>query len=1012
MLPFGRSAAFNWSQLNSNGRMVVQRALTWAGNLDVISKSMLMVVVNPAGLTSQETARRQLFESWGYMVTLIDQSDSQANFDNAVSVNPVAYVSEEIDSAELFGKLNDTIIGVINEDAGMVADLALSQNHLLQNLAQVDITDNSHYITEPFAIGLLDFVAASQPVHMLSGTGASGLWTLGQGFDGIGNWEPSLAVIETGGILWGGGSAAGRRVQLPWGGDSFDVDQLNDDGRTIMRRAIEWASTELGGGPPLAHWKFDESGGANALDSIAVHHGSLANGPSWSAGLVDGALEFDGVDDRVDVVADAGLDNLFDGGATLSGWVYASGWGEAGFGRIADKSDAENPAAGWLLSLDGTDQAINFDVAFSGGSGRWQSPAGSISLNTWHHVTLVYNSKSTLNDPVIYIDGVVQILTESAAPSGTVNLDQAHDLTLGNHSAASTRTFDGRLDDIRLYDRMLSTSQVIELAQRPGPVAHWRLDDGAGNKAFDYVGGHDGKLEKGPIWVEGVLKGGLLLDGKDEYVKADKFDVVGSGITMMGWFNAALLDNAEAGLISKAEGIADADTWWQLGTIDDGGDRYVAGWVKAGGTTTRIEDASTGLVVDQWYHAAATYDSVSGTMRLYLDGVEVASRAHAAGGDIDTDSNLQVALGANADKRNFFDGQIDDMRVYNYPLSADHILAIYEDVEVPGLVNYHERTQTWKPDDEKAWEVMDLGEYGVPADAVVEIAILNKKDKEELWGGVRAVGSVLDRRVELNEAENRGFDVVTMHVQADADGMIEYYAEKMNEINFVLLGYWTGTSYSELFTEFAADADNTWVAEDVGSYGLAANQIAEIAMFNKRESSEYLAGLRSQGSTQQRRFDLKEAESGGIDALSMMVNTGAAATIEVFAESSSDIQFYVLGYWSSPPGTYTEIGGSTGQVGTDATWKATDVSGFGIPAEAVAQFVISNESDNSKNKLGLREYESSQVRVIELHEAESGGADFATMHVNVDDESRIEWYAQSGDSDNFFYPVGWWVLSP
>ena len=172
----------------------------------------------------------------------------------------------------------------------MVADLALSQNHLLQNLAQVDITDNSHYITEPFAIGLLDFVAASQPVHMLSGTSASGLWTLGQGFDGIGNWEPSLAVIETGGILWGGGSAAGRRVQLPWGGDSFDVEQLNDDGRTIMRRAIEWASTEPGGGPPLAHWKLDERGGANALDSIAAHHGSLANGPSWSAGLVDGAL--------------------------------------------------------------------------------------------------------------------------------------------------------------------------------------------------------------------------------------------------------------------------------------------------------------------------------------------------------------------------------------------------------------------------------------------------------------------------------------------------------------------------------------------------------------------------------------------------------------------------------------------------------------------------------------------------------------------------------------------------
>jgi hypothetical protein len=132
----------------------------------------------------------------------------------------------------------------------------------------------------------------------------------------------------------------------------------------------------------------------------------------------------------------------------------------------------------------------------------------------------------------------------------------------------------------------------------------------------------------------------------------------------------------------------------------------------------------------------------------------------------------------------------------------------------------------------------------------------------------------------------------------------------------------------------------------------------------------------------------------------------------VFAESKDEVEFYVLGYWSKPPGSYVEIGASVGQVSQDATWKSTDVSVFGIPPEAVVQFVISNQRGNSKSKLGLREYESSQIRVIELQEAESGGSDFATMHVNVDDESRIEWYAGSGDNDNFFYPVGWWILPP
>ena len=49
-------------------------------------------------------------------------------------------------------------------------------------------------------------------------------------------------VLETGWELYGGGAAAGRRVQLPWGQDGFDVSQLKKKGQTIMQRSIEWAA--------------------------------------------------------------------------------------------------------------------------------------------------------------------------------------------------------------------------------------------------------------------------------------------------------------------------------------------------------------------------------------------------------------------------------------------------------------------------------------------------------------------------------------------------------------------------------------------------------------------------------------------------------------------------------------------------------------------------------------------------------------------------------------------------
>ena len=55
-------------------------------------------------------------------------------------------------------------------------------------------------------------------------------------------WKPALGVIEVGGELSGGGTAAGRRVQLPWGDSDFDISALNAEGRSIMKRAIEWAA--------------------------------------------------------------------------------------------------------------------------------------------------------------------------------------------------------------------------------------------------------------------------------------------------------------------------------------------------------------------------------------------------------------------------------------------------------------------------------------------------------------------------------------------------------------------------------------------------------------------------------------------------------------------------------------------------------------------------------------------------------------------------------------------------
>ena len=202
--------------------------------------AVLMVMLDKASPTAQETARKTLMETWGYTVTTISDGESQAAFDTAVALNDVAYVSEEISSGSLGTKLTGACIGVVNEEADLHDELGMSSAYSSFTSTDIDITNTSHYITSPFGSGSLA-ITTSQELRVLSGTVAAGSQTLAE--------QPSssnitLAVIEAGGTLTSppGGTAAGRRVKTPWGGNSYDFNGLNADGKLMMRRAIEWAT--------------------------------------------------------------------------------------------------------------------------------------------------------------------------------------------------------------------------------------------------------------------------------------------------------------------------------------------------------------------------------------------------------------------------------------------------------------------------------------------------------------------------------------------------------------------------------------------------------------------------------------------------------------------------------------------------------------------------------------------------------------------------------------------------
>jgi len=586
--------------------------------------NLLLVVADEGILTAEEEDRKTLIESWGYTVNLIDVDDSQAAFDTAVANNDVVYLSDAITESALGAKLTAAAIGIVSEAIDMRTELGFAGSTANSSRDEIDIIDNTHSITSGFALGLTTITNSLQQFTYFFTDTAPGQQVLAETSHLGPQYKTSFVTLESGAELWGGGTAAGKRVQLPWGDGSFDINSLNADGMTLLQRSIEWAAGSVGASTgPIAHWKLDDGTGQTAIDSEGGHHGTLENEPDWVSGQLDGALDFDGDDDYVDLTSDAELTDVFDGGATVMAWIYPNSWGENGYGRIFDKSSsASSTGDGWVIRMN-TDNGgiVNFGQGFTSGRGWWKVPNGSINLNTWQHVAVAYDASSTGNDPVIYLDGSPVLVTRVDTPSGAIRSDSSINLRLGNHAGGASHTFEGAIDDARIYDRMLSAAEVAELMSSSGtlPIAHWKMDETSGVDAFDSVGGHDGTLVNGPTWDTGKLDGALDFDGSDDYVNVPHDPTLSLSNTMSftAWINASSFGSTYQTILAKDDG-------------GSGSNYYFGTWQKelvfgffSGGLFREVFTTGLNLQAGTWYHLGATFDDAANTVRLYVDGAEV-----------------------------------------------------------------------------------------------------------------------------------------------------------------------------------------------------------------------------------------------------------------------------------------------------------------------------------------------------------------------------------------------------
>ncbi len=412
----------------------------------------------------------------------------------------------------------------------------------------------------------------------------------------------------------------------------------------------------------VGYWKLDEGTGlTNADSSPNGENGTPVNSPTLSddyppsiAFADAGSLLFNGTNQYITVPTTKALPN-YATPRTLSVWAKTNT--TTGNHMIA-AFGVTGAARSFFIGQFGTTLEVggySYDIT---------APNFWVDTN-WHHLVATYDGKVGK----VYADGT---LVASGAENWE-NLTPPLSCTIGNYINNTGFPWSGNIDDVRIYDRALTATEVANLAtgSTPGLVGYWKLDESASPSIDSSYSGISGTWENSPAFsatrpsvINAVSDpGSLLLNGVNQYVNLGNPSALPTGAhprTICAWAKAGSTATGYRMIASYGSvGVSEAMFIGMYGTTLVGGgyenDLSVPGFWDA-----------------NWHFIALTYDGT--TANLYADGVLQASAAKTW--------NLvpnafyigeQIAPSPYYNTAQYWNGNIDNVRIYNRALSGTEI---------------------------------------------------------------------------------------------------------------------------------------------------------------------------------------------------------------------------------------------------------------------------------------------------------------------------------------------------
>ena len=432
----------------------------------------------------------------------------------------------------------------------------------------------------------------------------------------------------------------------------------------------------LSGVAMMADYKFENGDATDSSDR--QQNGAVNGGVTFaSPGQVDGAAAtFDGVNGYVQIPVEVAND------FSIAFWMKTTSAGGAGTQWWAGNGLVDGEVAG--AAADFGTSLVGTKVAFGVGNPDTTIISMSdVNDGAWHHVAVTRNGTSGAMQ--LFFDGTLQ--AAATGPTGTRTAPPT--LRIGGIQTGFN-FFRGSLDEVRLYNYVLATTDVAKLF-RPGnaPIAIYKFE---GNAQDASGNGNHGTVAGALSYVTGKVD-----------AQAAQFN--GSNSVLIP---ASLVNDFSIAYWVKTTATASSGQWWSgmglvdgevSGSVADFGTALVANKAAFGvGNPDTTITSTTAINDGAWHHIAATRNSASGAMRLYVDGGLQASATGPTGART---APPALRLGGMQPGYGYFLGTLDDVRLYSYPMMPGQVFALINptpapwtdtDIGAPAATGYGART--------------------------------------------------------------------------------------------------------------------------------------------------------------------------------------------------------------------------------------------------------------------------------------------------------------------------------